>query len=76
MDNLLLDDFSSSGKEVEKTNPTPRVPTIFEKIIEEDEQEWNEMERQVSDVALMDQSKPVPPPAGSFPKADKKKQSS
>jgi hypothetical protein len=47
MDNLLLDD-TSSGKEVEKTNPTPRVPTIFEKIIEEDEQEWNEMERQVS----------------------------
>ena len=36
MDNLLLDD-TSSGREVEKTNPTPRVPTIFEKIIEEDE---------------------------------------
>ena len=36
MDNLLLDEISS-GKEVEKTNPTPRVTTIFEKIIEEDE---------------------------------------
>jgi len=43
MDNLLLDDCSN--KEIEKTNPTPRVPTIIEDIIEEDEYEGNEMER-------------------------------
>ena len=44
MDNLLLDDFSGN----EKVNPTPRVSPIIEKIIEEDENEGNEMERQVS----------------------------
>jgi|LauGreDrversion4_2_1035121.scaffolds.fasta_scaffold59693_1 hypothetical protein len=43
MDNLLLDDMPQ--KEIEKTNPTPRVPTIIEDIIEEDEFECNDIDR-------------------------------
>ena len=57
----MLDD--PPFKDNERGNPTPRVPTIIEDIIEEEEVDGNDnMERQVSkqdNHPLIDQSQPI-----------------